>query len=121
MRLFEVEDRFTNDLITVFRQLRGRSDTPSEHAPLTLPWAAVNGMLQNFGYSEIDTGALAKLVKQSPALNNEVKTFDDETGVTLKTKAEKEEEHGTTEVPTGPSVDQMARSGAKDFQSDLSK
>ena len=89
MRLFEVEDRFTNDLITVFRQLRGRSDVPSERTPLTLPWVAVNGMLKNFGYSEIDTAALANLVKQSPALNNEVKTFDDETGITLKTKAEK--------------------------------
>lgn len=119
MRLFEVEDRFTNDLITVFRQLRGRSDIPSERTPLTLPWVAVNGMLKNFGYSEIDTAALANLVKQSPALNNEVKTFDDETGITLKTKAEKEQE--PTDVPDGPGVDQMAHSGAQDFQQDIGK
>lgn len=119
MRLFEVEDRFTSDLITIFRQLRGRSDTPSEQAPLTLPWIAVNGMLKNFGYSEIDTATLAELVKSSPALDKEVKTFDDETGITLKTKAEKEQQ--PTDIPDGPSVDQMARSGSKDFQQDIAK
>lgn len=117
MRLFEVEDRFTNDLVTVFRQLRGRSDTPSEQAPLTLPWVAVNNMLKNFGYSEIDTATLAKLVKQSEALNQEVKDFDEE-GITLKTKSEQDQ--APTNIPDGPSVDQMAHSGAQDFQQKMS-
>ena len=117
MRLFEVEDRFTSDLITIFRQLRGRSDIPSERTPLTLPWVAVNGMLRNFGYSEIDTGTLAGLVKQSPALDKEVKTFDDK-GITLKTKAEQEQE--PTDIPDGPSVDQMAHSAVNDFEQKIS-
>lgn len=115
MRLFEVEDRFVNDLVMVFRELRGRSDT--EHSSLTLPWAAVNNILKNLGHGELNTAALASLVKQSPALNAEVETFDDETGVTLATQDQEQEE--PTDVPDGPGVDQMAHRAAKKFQSDL--
>ena len=115
MRLFEVEDRFVNDLVMVLRELRGRSDT--EHSSLTLPWAAVNNILKNLGYGELNTAALASLVKQSPALNAEVETFDDETGITLATQDQEEEE--PTKVPTGPSVDQMAHKAAKKYQADL--
>jgi hypothetical protein len=116
MRLFEVEDRFSNDLVIVLRTLRGRSD--QKRARLPLPWEAVNSMLSNFGYSELDSSTLAKIIKQDPAVNAEVKTFD-ENGITVKTKAEKEQE--PTDIPDGPSVDQMARSGSKDFQQDISK
>lgn len=107
MRLFEVEDRFTNDLILVLRNLEGRGDSKGETVPL--PWAAVNNMLTKLGYSELDTGSLAKLVKQSPALNLEIKTFDDDNGIILNTRAEKEKTKTQTPTAAGPSVDQMAR------------
>jgi hypothetical protein len=110
MRLFEVEDRFTNDLILVLRNLEGRSDSKREAQ--ALPWAAVNNMLTKLGYSELDTGSLAKLVKQSPALNLEIKTFDDDTGVVLNTKAEKEKAKTQTPTAAGPSVDAMAHQAA---------
>jgi len=116
MRLFEVENRIVNDLIEIFRQLRGRSD--SKRTIATIPWPAVNQLLQNFGYSDLNVASLASLVKQYPALDNEVKTFD-ETGIVLNTEIEKQQE--PTEVPDGPSVDQMAHAGAQDYQQDIAK
>lgn len=110
MRLFEVEDRFTNDLILVLRNLEGRGDSKREAVPL--PWVAVNNMLNKLGYSELDTGSLAKLVKQSPALNLEIKSFDDENGIILNTKVEKEKAKTQTPTAAGPSVDAMAHQAA---------
>jgi hypothetical protein len=111
MRLFEVEDRFVDDLVTILRNLRGRSD--SKDAPAVFPYAAVNNLLQPLGYGELSKMALVNLVKQHPDVNKEIKTFDDE-NIVLKTEAEKAE--NPTNIPNGPSVDQMAHQGAQNFQ-----
>jgi hypothetical protein len=114
MRLFEVEDRFSNDLVTILRNLRGRSD--EKRIPAVFPYSAVNNLLLPLGYGKLSKLALVDLVKQYPDVNAEIKTFDDD-NIILKTEIEKAE--GPTDVPDGPSVDQMAHQGAQDFQQSL--
>lgn len=114
MRLFEVEDRFANDFAMVLRNLRGRGD--SQHAPQRLTYPAVNNLLKNLGYGEVNPAVLADLVKQYPSLNDEIKSFDDDE---IVLKSEEDQEADATDVPPGPSVDQMAHAGAQDYQSDL--
>jgi hypothetical protein len=121
MRLFEVESRFENDFIEILRQLRGQRNSEVDSLVPSTPiqpfsWEAINGLLKNQGYPEVHTAIVAKLVKQSPALNAEIKTFDDETGITLNTDEEKSMAKTQVNVPSGPSVDQMARSASKDYQ-----
>ena len=116
MRLFEVAgtNQFIDDLTTELRNMRRGSDT--EHATQTLSWPALKNML---GYGSLNAGSLGSLVKSNPSLSNEIKTFDDK-HIVLKTKEEQAQQPASTEVPDGPSVDQMARSGAQDFQQKLS-
>lgn len=116
MRLFEVADSFADDFTEILRNLRDRSDDANS-APV-LPWAAVNGLLSPMGYGQVSQGVMAKLVQQYPALNDIVKTFDDN-GITLKSEEEQDSD-ANTEIPSGPSIDQMAQSGAQDFQNKLS-
>ena len=115
MRLFEVADSFADDFTEVLRNLRDRSDS-QQTAPV-LPWATVNGLISNMGYGEVNARAMAGLVQQYPALNDIVKTFD-KNGITLKSNEEQDEPQ--TDIPPGPSVDQMAHAGAQDFQNKLS-
>ena len=114
MRLFEVTDHFIDDLTTELRNMRGTSD--SEHGTRTLTWPAFNNIAVSFGYSKMNTKSLAELVKNNPSLSKVIKTFDDK-AIILKT--EEEEAQEPTEIPAGPSVDQMARSASQDYQSKL--
>ena len=119
MRLFEVAgtNQFIDDLTTELRNMRRGSDT--EHATQTLSWPALNNIVNMLGYGSLNAGSLGSLVKSNPSLSNEIKTFDDK-HIVLKTKEEQAQQPASTEVPDGPSVDQMARSGAQDFQQKLS-
>ena len=47
MRLFEVEDRFANDLEMVLRNQMGRSNT--KHSSLKLTYPALSNMMKNMG------------------------------------------------------------------------
>lgn len=115
MRLFEVAGQFGDDLTTELRNMiRGSDD---EHTTQVLSWPAFNNIVNQLGFGSLDSRSLAALVKSDPSLSNTIKTFDDK-GVTLKTKAEQEQE--PTEVPDGPSVDTMAHQGAQNFQNNLS-
>lgn len=117
MRLFEVEDRFIDDLSTELRLLRGRSD--SVNATQTLSWEAFNQIVSSLNHGQLSKASLATLVKASPALNAEIKTFDDD-NIILNTEEESKRAKTRTDIPPGPSVDQMAHSAASDFQSKLS-
>lgn len=114
MRLFEVEDSFANDLTTLLRDIRGRSD--SKNTTSVVPWPAVNNLLKNIGHGNIDSATLANLVKVNPALNSVIKTFDD-TGIVLKTKEESPED--SIDIPDGKSVDQMAHNAVKKHLTDI--
>jgi hypothetical protein len=110
MRLFEVEDRFTNDLVTIIRNLVGRSD--SKHAPQSLSYAAISNLLSNLGYGQIGYDEFASVYDKSPDLQALVKNFNEE-GIVLGTKAEqKPEDSPVIPTPKGPSVDTMAHQAA---------
>lgn len=119
MRLFEVEDRsgFDNDLAMILRNLRDRNDSQGSDPAAPIPWDSVNGLISNLGYGPVNEKVMASLVQKYPALNDIIKTFD-QTGITLASDNEVDNE--PTDIPTGPSVDDMAAAGAKDFQNKLS-
>ena len=118
MRLFEVADRFVSDLETVLRNLVGRGD--SKHSPQSLSYPALGNILKNMGYGGINYDQFAKVYDENPQLAALIRDYNDQ-GITLGTKKEPEGyEETPTDIPDGPSVDQMASSGAKDHLNDLS-
>ena len=117
MRLFEVADRFVDDLETILRNLVGRGD--SKHAPQSLTWPALGNMLKNMGYGGLTYDQFAKVYDENPQIQPLVRDYNDQ-GIVLGTKVEPEGSEETTDVPDGPSVDQMASSGAKQHLDDLS-
>lgn len=117
MRLFEVDNKFADDLVLAIRNQLGRSN--QEKAQLVYTWPAFNNILKNMDYPPIDSDNLdtfKKLLDSNPQLNKLVRTFDDK-GVVIDTLADKPE--GGIETPGGKSVDQMAKSGVKDFYKDI--
>lgn len=107
MRLFEVSDRFVDDLETVLRNLVGRGD--SKHAPQSLSYPALSNLLKNMGYGEIDYDQFVRLYDENPELQPLIQDYDDQ-GITLGTKVQSDAEADATQpgMPTGKSVDQMA-------------
>lgn len=114
MRLFEVDNRFANDLALVLRNQMGRSN--SEDASLNLSWPAFNNLLKNMHYAPIEPKnpdamkTFQGLLDSNPELSKMIRTFD-KSGVVVDTTKDKPE--GEEEMPTGASVDQMASSAAK--------
>lgn len=111
MRLCEVEDRFVSDLTTVLRNLIGRGD--SKKSPQSLSYPALSNILKNMGYGSIDFDQFAKVYDLNPQLQPLIANYDEQ-GIQLGTKVKPAgAEKAPMDVPTGPSVDQMASSGAK--------
>jgi hypothetical protein len=104
MRLFEVSDQFANELELVLRNLLGRSD--EKHASMKLSYEAVSNLMKNMGYGKIDYQGFDNLYQGNPSLKSVVKNYNEE-GIILSTKEQPEGEE-PTDVPAGPSVDQMA-------------
>ena len=118
MRLFEVADRFADDLETLLRNLVGRGD--SKHAPQSLTWPALGNMLKNMGYGGLTYDQFAQIYDSNPQIQPLVRDYNDQ-GLVLGTKEEPEKsQEEPTKVPDGPSVDQMASSGAQQHLDDLS-
>ena len=114
MRLFEVEDRFADDLETALRNLVGRSN--QKHASLKLTYQALSNILKNMGYGDVDYQEFKKVYDSSQSIQNIVRSFD-EHSVMISTEAEKDDdeiEQGEGE-PRSPSVDQMASQGSNAF------
>ena len=114
MRLFEVEDRFADDLETALRNLVGRSN--QKHASLKLTYQALSNILTNMGYGDVDYQEFKKVYDSSQSIQNIVRSFD-EHSVMISTEAEKDDdeiEQGEGE-PRSPSVDQMASQGSNAF------
>ena len=105
MRLFEVADRFVDDLETILRNLVGRGD--SKHAPQSLTYPALSNMLSNMGYGGISYDQFARIYDENPSLEPLVQNYNDQ-GIILGTKEQADKEGGQLDRPTGKSVDQMA-------------
>jgi hypothetical protein len=116
MRLFEVEDRFTDDLITIVRNLVGRSN--EKRAPGKLTYPALSSMLVNLGYGSMTYEEFRKAYESSEELKQLIQNYTED-GITLKTNIMSASDEEETGRPSGPDVGKMASSAAKDWQQDL--
>jgi hypothetical protein len=121
MRLYEVEDRFINDLILLLNNVIGGNDSHSagkSEDQMSISYPALNDLLINQGYSGIDYDVLKKLYDKHRDLQKLIHDpQEDEQEIKLKTEADPMP--GPSGVAKGPGVDQMAKKGAQDFQQDL--
>jgi hypothetical protein len=99
MRLFEVEDRFSNDLTMVLRNLLGRSD--SKHSSIKLSYDALSNLIKNLGYGGINYATFNKMYDQNPGIQAMVKDYN-EAGVELGTEVDRQAEPTSQEEPTSP-------------------
>jgi len=121
MRLFEVEDRFVDDLETVLRNQIGRSD--AEHTSSVLTWEALSNIMSNLGYGEIGFKEFQRIYIENPSIHSLVQDYSEEDGIVLGTKVEAPPEQqpadSQLDIPQGRSVDQMAHKGAQKLQPDI--
>lgn len=72
------------------------------------------------GYGGLGYDQFAKIYDENPQLEPLIRDYDDQ-GIILGTKEEPDDyKEEPIDIPTGPSVDQMASSAAKDHLNDLS-
>ena len=70
--------------------------------------------MKNMGYGEVDYDSFKKMYDANPSLKNIVRNFNDvEVIVTTDAEKPKDKQGVTPEEPGGPTVDQMASSGAQ--------
>ncbi len=119
MRLFEVEDHFGTDIVMVLRNLAGRADSgksSKDKSSVVLTYDALSNVMKNMGYGEINYDSFQKMYDAHPDLKSIVQNFDGDK-VVLNTDVKPQDQNEPTEVPPGPSVDQMASSAvAKGLQ-----
>lgn len=119
MRLFEFTDRFANDLATLLRNRIGEVDKARSNEILTYP--ALSNLLAPEGYGEIrDDQDLSNILDQNPELKTYIADFD-ENGITLATKDQIDNPPSKMDIPSAPSVDQMAHQGASAHLKNISK
>jgi hypothetical protein len=106
MRLFEVSDQFADELELVLRNLLGRSN--EKHASMKLSYEALSNLMRNMGYGKMDYQGFDNVFKGNPSLKSVVKNYNED-GIILSTDVPPKDEN-PTDVPPGPSVDQMAHS-----------
>jgi hypothetical protein len=123
MRLFEVADRFVDDLETILRNLiKGgnpkRASEPNMKDSQTITYPALSQLLNNQGYGNIAFEQFAKIYDENPSIAPLIADYNEEF-ITLGTDNE-QQSTGGTDIPTGPSVDQMASRGAAAHLNSLS-
>jgi len=106
MRLFEVEDRFSNDLTMVLRNLLGRSD--SKHSSIKLSYDALSNLIKNLGYGGINYATFNKMYDQNPGIQAMVKDYN-EAGVELGTEIEQQPAPTSPDTGNSQTVQTMAR------------
>jgi len=120
MRLFEIEDRFADDLATILRNQLGRADSKDETQTLT--YEALSEMLSNKGYGKIDQNSFQEISHDHPAIAALVASIGED-GVTLSTEKKPKEPDAKLDFPIdgGPSVDSMASQAVKKHLNDVSR
>lgn len=117
MRLFEVEDHFVGDLVTVLRNQLGRGD--SERTSLVLTYPALSNLMKNMGYGAMDYDGFQKLYDSNPELQKLVKSYNEEK-IILSTKTPAPGADAMTSGKAkGPDIDAMAHQGAQKLTPDI--
>jgi hypothetical protein len=114
MRLFEVADRFVDDLETLLRNLVGRGD--SKHSPQSLTYPALSNLLKNMGYGEISYDQFSRIYDENPEIQPLIRNYNDQ-GIILGTKEEGDQDKEKMDIGLGAkTVDQMAHNAiSKEF------
>ena len=123
MRLFQVADRFVDDLETILRNLiKGgrakKASQPNEKDTQKIAYPALSQLLNNLGYGNINDKDFARIYDENPSIARLVADHN-ETFIILGTD-EEQQSTGGADIPTGPSVDQMASQGAAAHMNNLS-
>ncbi len=107
MRLFEIAgNQFQDDLANILRILQGRANTQKTTA--TVAWPAINNMLSNKGYANVNADMVAKIKDQIDKDGQLIQNVTPQ-GIVLKTKVAQPEEPKPIGGQAEPkSVDQMA-------------
>lgn len=123
MRLFEVAGRFVDDLETLLRNLVKGGNSKKSSDPMmkdtqTISYPALSQLLNNLGYGNVNFTQFARIYDENPSLQPLISDYNEEF-ITLGAD-EEQAEPGAEDIPTGPSVDQMASSGAAAHMKSLS-
>lgn len=123
MRLFEVADRFVDDLETILRNLiKGgrpqKSSEPMEKESQNISYPALSQLLNNMGYGNVDFKQFARIYDENPSIAPLVADYNQEY-IILGTDEETMPQSNLG-TPAGPSVDQMASQGAAAHLNSLS-
>ena len=123
MRLFEVADRFVDDLETILRNLiKGgrpqKSSEPMEKQSQNISYPALSQLLNNMGYGNVDFTQFARIYDENPSIAPLIADYNQEY-IILGTDEETMPKSNLG-TPEGPSVDQMASQGAAAHLNSLS-
>jgi hypothetical protein len=113
MRLYEVAgNQFQDDLAEILRVLQGRAN--SQKTTSVIPWSAINNMMSTKGYADVNQDMVVK-IKDNIDKDGQLIQNITPNGIVLKTKVSTPDEPTPVGGQSAPkSVDQMARSAAKD-------
>lgn len=114
MRLFEVDNSSIDDLKLRLRNMIKRGDSKGSSQDLTY-----DALSNKIGF-KITPDDFQLLYDQNPDIQKYFKTYDGK-HVVLATQQALNVPKDKFNVPTGPSVDQMASSGAKSHLQNISK
>lgn len=108
MRLFEVDLGSARDVLAVFQGLANKEGQASE-----LPFPVVMNILRPFALGISTPDGLIALKNEVDPAGDVIKDILDNGTVVLKTNKESNVQDRPMDQPTGGSLDQMAKSGAK--------
>lgn len=108
MRLFEVDLGSARDVLAVLQGLANREGQPAE-----LPFPVVMNIIKPFGLGINTPDGLIALKNEVDPSGDVIDSITDDGTVVLKTKNKSDVPDDQAELPSGSSVDQMAKSGSK--------
>ena len=116
MRLFEVDSGSARDVLAV---LQGLANKPGHQQSSELPFPVVMNMIKPFGLGISSPDGLIALKNQVDPAGDVIKDILDNGTVVLNTKKDSSVEQQPIKQATGASVDQMAKSGAKNLSPEI--
>jgi hypothetical protein len=119
MKLFEVDDSITQNLVLLLKNQIGRTDSVShESAPQTLTYPALANMMNMMGFPGLNKESLKQLYDNSEELKKLIRDPEsadpnsaESDTVILKTAEEREKDEAPA-AKGGKGIDAMAKSGA---------
>lgn len=114
MRLFEVDLGSARDVLAVLQGLANKEGQSSE-----LPFPVVMNMLKPFGLGISTPDGLIALKNKVDPNGDVIQDVLDNGTVILNTKVPSQDKDAQPKKATGPSVDKMASSNAKDLKPNI--